>query len=417
MSIFSRDAGMMTQSCLAINALRIRVSISAIGSVVTPTPVTSPARLHQPGDFAPVGQGAQADPAQPELPEHRARPAAVAAAVVAPHLELRRCPPFDEQGFLWHLRGPPDRRGLPHRKTHQAQQLRGLLVGPRRRHDGNVHPADLVDLVVLDLREDELLPDADVHAPAAVQRPARQPLEVLDARQADVEQLVQKLVHALTAQRHLAADRVPRAQLERRDGPPGAGDHRSLPADEGELLHRLVQVPLVRERIRDPHVHDDLFHPRHLHRIRVPEALPQGAGDLRPIPLTQPCHAAPRSVYALSISSLQWRHTRTVVPSSIRWRPNRTARPQRVHTSIALAAGNGISFCAMPPDGIFSFGLVWRFATATPSTMIRASLGSTRRTLPRLPRYLPWMTSTVSPRRTWIAARTPPITAPPGPGK
>src|SRR5579872_2706675 len=162
-SIFIRDAGITTESCRAIMALRIRVSMSAIGSVMTPTPVTSPARLDDAGNLAPMGQRAQADPAEPELPEHRPRPAAVPAAAVSAHLELWRLPPLDEQGLLRHLPGPPDLRGLPHRQPHETQQLSCLLVGPRGRHDRDVHAADLVHLVVLDLREDQLLPQADVH--------------------------------------------------------------------------------------------------------------------------------------------------------------------------------------------------------------------------------------------------------------
>src|ERR1041384_5424416 len=39
-SSFSFDAGMSTRECLAAIALRIRVSMSAIGSVITQTPKT-----------------------------------------------------------------------------------------------------------------------------------------------------------------------------------------------------------------------------------------------------------------------------------------------------------------------------------------------------------------------------------------
>src|SRR5579884_2040885 len=147
-SCFTRDAGISTTSCRAISALRMRVSISAIESVITPTAaLPSPARLDQAGDLAAVSELPEADAAQAELPEHRPGPAA---------------PPAGSR-----------RDRLADRGAEQAQQLGALLVGARRRHDGDVHPPDLVHLIVVDLREDQLLPDPDVDPPAAVHRPDR----------------------------------------------------------------------------------------------------------------------------------------------------------------------------------------------------------------------------------------------------
>src|SRR5438876_934266 len=158
-----RDAGMETWGLRATNAFRILVSISAIGSVITPTLVTSPACLHHAGNLPTMGQRPETDPAQPELPKHRPRPATRAAAAVPP-------------------------------------------------------------------------------------------------------------------------------QLERRDRPAGPGDHRALPADQGQLLDRLVQVPLVLKGLLDPHVDDDLLHPRHLHDVGVAPALLQLGHHLGLIPLPQPRH-------------------------------------------------------------------------------------------------------------------------------
>src|SRR5579859_2828984 len=414
-SSFMRDGGSSTWSCRAVIALRMRVSISAIGSVITPTPVTSPAGFDHAGNLALVREGAQADPAQAKLAEDRARTAAQPAPAVPPDLELGRLPPLQQQRLFRHPLGPPGRRGracpvagrrgLAERQPERPQELARLLVGPRRRHDRDVHAANLVHLVVLDLRKDELLLDPDVHAAAAVERPRRNALEVLDPRQADVEQLVEELVHPLAAQRHLAADRVAGPQLEGRDRRPGPRDHGPLAADRRQLLDGLVEVPLILKRVGDAHVDDDLLDLRDLHDRLVAEALPQRRHDVGLVAFTQPRHGY------LSMTSPQWRQTRTLPPSSSTRCPNRTARPHRGHTSIALPAENASSFSTMPPDGIFSLGLVCRFATITASTMIRPVSGRTRSTFPRLPRYLPVITSTVSPRRTctWVAA----ITAPP----
>src|SRR5579875_3748444 len=102
---FSLELGMRTLSCMATLALRTRVSMSAIGSVmVIGARLLSPARLRDAGDLAGVHQLAQADPAQAELPEHRVRSPAPAAPGVGPHLELRRALLFLDQCLLRHLR-------------------------------------------------------------------------------------------------------------------------------------------------------------------------------------------------------------------------------------------------------------------------------------------------------------------------
>src|SRR5436190_2091701 len=107
-SALSRDAGMSTRVCLAVTALRIRVIMSAIGSVIfsnspsqqkypsTPLGMTvsevegSPAALRDAGNVALEGQLAEAEAAQRELAHEAARPAAQLAAVAQPNLELRR---------------------------------------------------------------------------------------------------------------------------------------------------------------------------------------------------------------------------------------------------------------------------------------------------------------------------------------
>src|SRR3982750_2034915 len=102
MSAFSRDAGMSTRVCLAVTALRIRVSISAIGSVIflslqpsalshQPSAICQlPAALRHAGDVAFERELPEAEAAERELPHVGARPAAQAAAVAQPDLELRR---------------------------------------------------------------------------------------------------------------------------------------------------------------------------------------------------------------------------------------------------------------------------------------------------------------------------------------
>src|SRR5919205_1110097 len=83
-----REFGISTRSCSAWLALRMRVSMSAIGSVNIR--VLLPAGFRHARDRALVRELAQADPAEAELPVHGARAAAPAAAGVVADAELLR---------------------------------------------------------------------------------------------------------------------------------------------------------------------------------------------------------------------------------------------------------------------------------------------------------------------------------------
>src|SRR5580692_9545250 len=86
---FNLEVGIFTVSCIAVLALRIRVSMSAMGSVIVMSAaLPSPARLGDAGDLPRMHHDAQADSAQPELLEHRFRPPTAPAPRVAADLEL-----------------------------------------------------------------------------------------------------------------------------------------------------------------------------------------------------------------------------------------------------------------------------------------------------------------------------------------
>src|SRR5579871_2850766 len=86
----SLEDGMRTVSCIATLALRIRVSMSAMGSVIVmrASPL-SPTGLRHAGHLSRVCQLAQADTAETELAEHGPRPTAPLAAGIRTNLELR----------------------------------------------------------------------------------------------------------------------------------------------------------------------------------------------------------------------------------------------------------------------------------------------------------------------------------------
>src|SRR6478609_8781483 len=97
---FSLEAGISAFACSALLALRMRVSMSATGSVSIS--FLLPRALRHAGDHALVGELAQADPAEPELLEHGARVTAPVAAGVVAHLVLRGAGGLHPQGRLGH---------------------------------------------------------------------------------------------------------------------------------------------------------------------------------------------------------------------------------------------------------------------------------------------------------------------------
>src|SRR5258708_25983799 len=93
MSVLSRDAGTSRLAWRAACALRMRVSMSAIGSdVVIPglPPRSLPAALHHAGDLSRERQVAEANAAQLEFADEAARAPATQAAVAVPARELGR---------------------------------------------------------------------------------------------------------------------------------------------------------------------------------------------------------------------------------------------------------------------------------------------------------------------------------------
>src|SRR5213593_3137431 len=98
MASFMCECGMSTRGCRARTAFRMRVSMSAIGSViVSSSPSGLPAGLRDAGDHPLQRQVAETDPAQLELAQEPPRPAAALAAVAVPDRELEllahRCDP------------------------------------------------------------------------------------------------------------------------------------------------------------------------------------------------------------------------------------------------------------------------------------------------------------------------------------
>src|SRR5271163_3590985 len=151
------EYGMPTVSWYAEFALRRRVSMSAIGSVIVMAnrpsspwfPVgfcdsagpavysfgSLPAGLGDAGQLAAVRHGPEADPAQAEPAVDGPRPPAAGAPRVTADLELRRPLLLDDQRLLRHL------SPLPEGKAESPQQRATLGIVGCGADDGDIHPA------------------------------------------------------------------------------------------------------------------------------------------------------------------------------------------------------------------------------------------------------------------------------------
>src|SRR5262245_18850662 len=154
-SSFMREVGMEAVSCSARFALRMRVSMSAIGSVSIVRLL--PARLRHARDRALVCEVAQADAAKLVPPVHRPRAPAAVAARVGGDRVLRRALLLRSQRLLGHVLLVPSLGR--EREAERLQQRAGMLVRLRGGGDGDVQAAHGGDAVVVDLGEDDLLPD------------------------------------------------------------------------------------------------------------------------------------------------------------------------------------------------------------------------------------------------------------------
>src|SRR5664279_1114324 len=88
------------------------------------------------------------------------------------------------------------------RHAHVLQQRTCLVVVARRGHNRDVHSPHLLDLRVIDFREDQLVAHAQREIAASIERLGRHAAEVTHAGQSNVHQPVEELVHTVAAQGH-----------------------------------------------------------------------------------------------------------------------------------------------------------------------------------------------------------------------
>src|SRR6266542_6080665 len=109
------------------------------------------------------------------------------------------------------------RLSLPKRHSQSLQKCARLIVVVRRGHNRDIHSAQFVDLIKINLRKDQLLADANRIVSTAVEGFRRDSTKISYAWQGNRNQAIKKLVHAFAAQRHHNADGHPLPQLETGD--------------------------------------------------------------------------------------------------------------------------------------------------------------------------------------------------------
>src|SRR5580700_1463552 len=196
----------------------MRVSMSAMLSLV----IGSPRALLNARNLSDAGELTETDAAHAELAHVGTRTAADTAAV----MRLRGVPGgpvrLGDQGFLSH------RSVLPEGHSEPGEQRTAFCIGTRGGHDAHLQPAKLVDLVVVDLRKHELLAQPEGVIAMPVERFRIDAAEVTNARERDVQQLVEEVEHPPPSQRHFDTDGHSFAQLE--------GGDRLLCADDDRRL-------------------------------------------------------------------------------------------------------------------------------------------------------------------------------------
>src|SRR5919106_296991 len=321
------DAGITTSSCMADDALRIRVSMSAIGSVID---IRSPTRLRDPGDLAVVGHLPETQAAQTEPPVDRTGPPASLASRVGAHLELGLAIRLLAQSLLSHYSPTSQNHLLSKGETEGSEKCSAALVVVCGGDDGDVHPPRCVHVVIVDLRENKLLGYAEAVVTLAVEGPGVEAAEVADSREHDRQQPVEEVPHVITPQGDGGSDRHPLTDLEGRDRFPGPAHNRLLPGDGRQVLECTLQDLGVARRIPGAHVDHNLLGKRHLHDVLQPQLVLEALAQLGAVALLEPRFVLTRRCSGHVYSSVpHFLQTRALPPvaSSIRY-------PARVGPSV-----------------------------------------------------------------------------------
>src|SRR6185295_9163133 len=150
------------------------------------------------------------------------------------------------------------------RHSQLPQERERLVILVRRGDEGDVHSVDLLDHVVVDLREDHLLLDAERVVPASIEGAGVDAAEVADARDRHRDEPVEELPHPRAAKRHRGTDLLALSQSEVRNRLLRFLPNRTLAGDDAQLEHDGVENLGILDRFADAAVDHDLLERRDL---------------------------------------------------------------------------------------------------------------------------------------------------------
>src|SRR5580704_523464 len=327
-SSFSLEAGISTFWWRALIALRMRVSMSATGSVNLivllllrcPFAPRSAENLRQPASLAewschsalPTNlyqddfETPGISPRKARLRKHRRQsPNLRRNARGRPHTWQRLCLREENLGFLAsftrfavvamypfkssHEMHDSFIRSIgPERHSQMLQQSPSLVIGPGCSHNGDVHALLFVDFRVINFREDQLVVQSEGVIAPAIERLRGHSTEVTHPGQHHADQPVIKFVHAVAAQGDHGANWHAFAYFESGDRFLGPRGHRLLAGNLTQFVSRRIHELGVLGGIAHPHVDYDLVQTRYRHRILEIEFLHQRGSDFLMKTLFQP---------------------------------------------------------------------------------------------------------------------------------
>src|SRR5262245_18826045 len=250
-----------------------------------------PAGLDQPRNMPLARMITQTEPAHTEAPIKRPRPTQRGHRLYSRTLNLFGRSALIRRHVL--ANGNPPHGSTDKRHTQQLEQSPTFLVRLRIGDERDGHPSCFLDLVRLDLRKNNLLAQAERIIAAAIEGPIRDSLEIANSRQCDMNQSVEKLVHALLPQSDHATNRNPFAQLEVSDGLFSARHYRLLSGDGGDLGYGGIENLDILRGLSESDIHGNFFQPRHLHGVLVAELLHHRRHHFVSILLLQSRHSIP----------------------------------------------------------------------------------------------------------------------------
>src|SRR6185312_12787266 len=175
-----------------------------------------------------------------------------------PHVPIPSSLGTDDDGLLF----------TTERHAQLPQQRQRLVVFRCAGHEREIETVHLVDLIVVDLRKDHLLLEADRIIAASIERARTEPAEVADARDRDRDEPVEELPHPRAAQRDAGADLLALPQAEVGDRLFRLRANGPLSADQLELLDDAVEQLGLLDGFAHAAVDHDLAELRDLVRVR-----------------------------------------------------------------------------------------------------------------------------------------------------